>query len=165
MNKTKILFILNEASRINSFSYSGIIAAKNKGWDFHIAGKWSYPTKEAREADEQKYGIKIHHVDFIRSPYSPENKRAYQQLKALVEKEKFDIIHCNTPIGGLLGRLVGKKCKVKKVIYQVHGFHFYKGAPLLNKLVYYPIEKLLARSTDRGVTVDYIKLFFFNKCL
>ena len=35
-----------------------------------------------------------------------------------------------------------------KVIYTAHGFHFYKGAPLLNWLIYYPIEKYLSRYTD-----------------
>ena len=72
----------------------------------------------------------------------------------LIKKEHFDIIHCNTPIGGVIGRLAGKKCKVKKVIYQAHGFHFYKGAPLINWLIYYPIEKWLAHYTDALITIN-----------
>ena len=54
----------------------------------------------------------------------------------------------------MLGRLAGKKCKVKKIIYQAHGFHFYKGAPLLNWLVYYPIERLLSHWTDIIITIN-----------
>ncbi len=154
MKGKKILYILNTAKRINNFSYTSMIASEEMGLEFHIAGNWSYATDEERQADEERYGVKIHQIDFIRTPYHPKNVKAYGQLKELVQREKYDYIHCNTPIGGVLGRLVGKKCKVEKVIYQVHGFHFYKGAPKLNWLLYYPVEKWLARYTDTLVTIN-----------
>ena len=71
-----------------------------------------------------------------------------------MKREKFDAIHCNTPSGGVLGRLAGKKCKVRKIIYQAHGFHFYKDAPKKNWLIYYPIEKWLAKYTDALITIN-----------
>ncbi len=150
----KLLYILNIAKRVNDFSHTSMLAAKELGYEFHIAGNWSYASDEERIADEQKYGIKIHQIDFVRAPYHPGNQKAYKQLKELVLKEKYDAIHCNTPIGGVLGRIVGKKCKVGKVIYQAHGFHFYKGAPALNWMIYYPIEKWLARHTDAIITIN-----------
>ena len=131
-----------------------MLAAQELGYDFHIAGNWSYASEEERLADEQQYGIKIHQIDFIRAPYHPGNRKAYFQLKELIQREKYDVIHCNTPIGGVLGRILGKKCKVEKVIYQAHGFHFYKGAPKINWMIYYPIEKLLARYTDALITIN-----------
>lgn len=154
MKKQKLLYILNIAKRVNNFSYTSMIAAQHQGIEFHIAGNWSYASEEEMCEDEKRYGIKIHQIDFIRAPYHPGNKKAYIQLKTLVEREKYDVIHCNTPIGGVLGRIVGKQCKVPKVIYQAHGFHFYKGAPLLNWLLYYPIEKWLARYTDTLITIN-----------
>ncbi len=150
----KMLYILNVAKGINSFSYASICAAKTLGIDFHIAGNWGYTSEEERKADEEKYGVHIYQIDFIRAPYDPGNRKAMKQLREVIDRENFDVIHCNTPIGGLLGRLAGKKCGVKKVIYQVHGFHFYKGAPLLNWLIYYPIERLLARYTDGLITIN-----------
>ena len=150
----KILYILNIAKKVNNFSYTAMMAAQAEGMEFHIAGNWSYASDEERTADEERYGIKIHQIDFIRAPYHPGNRRAYAQLKVLVQKEKYDVIHCNTPIGGVLGRIVGKRCNIAPVIYQAHGFHFYKGAPLLNWLLYYPIERLLARWTDTLVTIN-----------
>jgi glycosyltransferase involved in cell wall biosynthesis len=100
------------------------------------------------------YGIKLHHVDLVRTPYSFDNIKAYKQLVELIKREKIDYIHCNTPTGGILGRLAGKKCGVK-VIYQAHGFHFYKGAPKKNWLLYYPVEKILARYyTDAIITIN-----------
>ena len=71
----------------------------------------------------------------------------------MVEKEKFDVIHCHTPIGGVLGRLLGKVCGVK-IIYTAHGFHFFKGVSKKNWLFYYPIEYLLSKYTDTLITIN-----------
>lgn len=151
----KMLYILNTTNRVNNFSYSSMIAAKQLGVEFHIAGNWTgYSDNKEKEADEEKYGIRIHQIDFIRTPYDLRNIKAYKQLVQLIKREKFDAIHCNTPTGGVLGRLAGKKCKVKKIIYQAHGFHFYKGAPKKNWLIYYPIEKWLAKYTDALITIN-----------
>lgn len=151
----KLLYILNIAERVNNFSYASMISAKKIGMEFHIAGNWSYASDEERIADEEKYGIRIHQIDFVRTPYRLENLKAYKQLKKLVMTEKYDLIYCNTPIGGVLGRFVGKSCKVKKVIYQAHGFHFYKGAPKKNWLIYYPVERWLAHYTDALITINH----------
>lgn len=154
LKKKKLLYILNIANKVNNFSYTSMIAAQELGIEFHIAGNWSYKTDEERLADEQKYGIKIHQIDFVRTPYHPGNLKAYNQLKQILKEENYDFIHCNTPVGGVLGRLVGKKYNIKKIIYQAHGFHFYKGAPKINWLIYYPVEKLLARYTDALITIN-----------
>lgn len=150
----KMLYILNIAEKVNNFSYSAMIAAQNLGIEFVIAGNWGYPDDEARKADEKKYGIKIYQVDFIRTPYDPRNYKAYRQIKAIIEQEKIDLIHCNTPIGGMVGRYAAKKCGVDKVIYQAHGFHFYKGAPFVNRTLFYNIEKHFAKYTDVLVTIN-----------
>lgn len=72
----------------------------------------------------------------------------------MIKKEKIDYIHCNTPVGGVLGRLAGEKCNVKRIIYEAHGFHFYDGAPKKNWLIYYPVEKWLANKTDAIITIN-----------
>ncbi|WP_019680551.1 glycosyltransferase family 4 protein [Ruminococcus flavefaciens] len=151
----KMLYILNIAEKVNNFSYSAMVAAQNLGIEFSIAGNWGYPDDAARKADEKKYGIKIYQVDFIRAPYDPRNYKAYRQIKAITEREKFDLIHCNTPIGGIVGRLAAKKCGVRNVIYQAHGFHFYNGAPFINRALFYPIEKHFAKYTDVLVTINH----------
>lgn len=151
----KLLYILNTTNRVNNFSYSSMIAAQELGIEFHIAGNWTgYSNVSDKRSDEKKYGIKIHQIDFIRAPYDPRNIKAYRQVVELIKREKYDMIHCNTPIGGVIGRLAGKKCGVKKIIYEAHGFHFFKGAPKLNWMIYYPIEKWLAHFTDCIVTMN-----------
>lgn len=151
----KMLYILNTTNRVNNFSYSSMIAAQELGIEFHIAGNWTgYDNPAEKRADEKKYGIKIHQIDFIRTPYDPRNIKAYRQVVELIKRERFDVIHCNTPIGGVIGRLAGRKCGVNKIIYEAHGFHFFNGAPKLNWMIYYPIEKWLAHYTDCIVTMN-----------
>ena len=152
--RKKMLYILNVANRVNNFSHTSILAARACHIDYHIAGNWGYASHEARNRDEEAYGIHIHQIDFERNPLHPRNLTAYQQLLSLVRRERFDCIHCNTPVGGAAGRLAGKRCGTETVIYQAHGFHFYRGAPLVNRLVYYPVERWLARYTDVLITIN-----------
>ena len=149
----KMLYVLNVANRVNNFSEASMLAAKELGIEFHIAGNWGYKNENEKIFDEEKLGIKIHQIDFQRNPLHPINIKAFKQLKKLVELEKFDVIHCNTPTGGVLGRLCAKKYGIF-CIYQAHGFHFFKGASKLNWMIYYPIERLLARLTNILITIN-----------
>ncbi|MDY2980857.1 MAG: glycosyltransferase family 4 protein [Fusobacterium sp.] len=151
----KILYILNITSRVNNFSEASMNVCLDNKIEFHIAGNWGYKNTEEKRNDEEKYGIKICQIDFERNPLHPKNLIAFKQLIELMKKEKFDIVHCNTPVGGVYGRIAAKICGIKKVIYQAHGFHFYKGASKLNWLVYYPIEKILAHLTDALITINF----------
>ena len=150
----KILFVSNISKRVGTFSLASIEAAKKCGIQFHMAANWDKANVEQIRSDEEEYNVKIHNIPLSRNPYSLKNIKAYKQLVSIIKREDIDYIHCNTPVGGLLGRLAGKKCNVKKIIYQAHGFHFYKGAPLKNWLLYYPIERCLAHFTDAIITIN-----------
>jgi glycosyltransferase EpsD len=90
-----------------------------------------------------------------RNPYRFDNIKAYFQLKTIILENNYDIIHCHTPMGGILGRLAAKRVKTNAgILYTAHGFHFYKGASLKNWLIYYPIEKYFAKYTDALITIN-----------
>lgn len=161
----KLLFISNLTNKITAFATASIAAAGKMGYSYHHAANWSEAPAGQIEKDQKDYGITVHHIDLARSPFSKRNLTAYKQMNAVIRQENIDYIHCNTPVGGLLGRLAGKKCGVNKVIYQVHGFHFYKGAPKLNWLLYYPVERLLARWTDAIITINHEDYDFAQKKL
>jgi glycosyltransferase EpsD len=95
-------------------------------------------------------------IPFERSPFSLQNLKAYRALKKIIDSNHFDIIHCHTPVGSVLGRLCAIPARKKgtKVFYTAHGFHFYKGAPLKNWLLYYPVECLCAHFTDVLITIN-----------
>jgi glycosyltransferase involved in cell wall biosynthesis len=80
--------------------------------------------------------------------------QAYKNCMNVLKQGDFDVIHCNTPIGGVIGRFCGKRAKVRKIIYTAHGFHFYKGAPLLNCTVLKWAEMFMAHYTDAIITIN-----------
>lgn len=158
-----LLFISNISYKINAFSKAAIVAAHNKKMSFNYAANWNTASHEQIAADEHDYGIKIHSINISRSPFSLSNKKALEQVKEIIREESINYIHCNTPVGGVIGRLLNKN--VQKVIYEAHGFHFYKGAPLKNWLFYYPVEKLLAMRTDAIITINKDDYEFAKKHL
>lgn len=140
-----------EKVRLTSFSKPCIEAALLMGYEVHMGVNRLY-------ADELEcdYDIKFYNSNTYRSLFDiKSNYTAYKNLMAVLKEHDIDVIHCNTPIGGLVGRICGKKAKVKKVIYTAHGFHFYKGAPLINRTVFKWAEKWLARYTDAIITINH----------
>lgn len=102
------------------------------------------------------FGCKVHDIPFSRSPFSKQNLKAYRMLKDLVERECYDIVHTHTPNASMIVRLACRNVRKQgtKVIYTAHGFHFFKGAPLKNWLMYYPVEKFCGRYTDVLITIN-----------
>lgn len=82
------------------------------------------------------------------------NKIAYNNLMTVLKRNNIEVIHCNTPVGGLIGRICGRKANIKKIIYTAHGFHFYEGAPLVNRTIFKWAEQLMARWTDAIITMN-----------
>lgn len=82
--------------------------------------------------------------------------KTYFYLKSLIEKEDYDLIHTQSPIGGVICRLAARNARKKgtKVIYTAHGFHFFKRASIINWLIFYPIEKICSKFTDIIITIN-----------
>lgn len=98
----------------------------------------------------------IHTVRLVRSPFSLGNRKGYGDLKKIIDGEHWDIIWTNEPVMGVMTRLAARSARRHgtKVVYMVHGFHFYKGAPKKNWLIWYPVEKLMCRYTDKLITIN-----------
>lgn len=145
----KILYVTTISNTVNAFLIPHIKMLINEGHKVDVA----FNIEQELNPELKKLGCKIHQVPFQRSPLKIDNLRAYQLLKKIIIEEGYEIIHTHTPIASAIVRLVISNLKVK-VFYTVHGFHFYKGAPFLNWLMYYPIEKLLAKYTDVLITIN-----------
>ena len=102
------------------------------------------------------YVKNIHVVRLERSPVSPKNLLGYQDMKKVINQEEYDIIWTNEPVMGVVTRLAARKARKKgtKVLYMVHGFHFYKGAPRKYWLMFYPIEKIASHLCDGIITIN-----------
>lgn len=99
----------------------------------------------------------FHIVRTVRSPLSLNNIKGYKDMKNIIAQNDYDFIWTNEPVMGVVTRLAARKKRKQnllKVLYMAHGFHFFKGAPLLNWLLFYPIEFLASFWTDLLVTVN-----------
>ena len=149
----RVLFIATVRSHIGQFHMPLIRALKAKGWIVDAA---------FRDNSKDKPGLDLSIIDntfeipFERNPFSSSNINAYKILKKVIDNNHYDVIHCNTPVGAVVGRLAAKSARRKgtAVFYTAHGFHFFKGAPLKNWLLFYPIEKYLSRYTDLLITIN-----------
>ncbi|MGN7229557.1 glycosyltransferase family 4 protein [Priestia megaterium] len=143
----KVLFCATVDFHFQAFHLPYMKWFKEQGWEVHVAASGNMKLPYV----DQKYNISIQ-----RSPFHMGNMKAYRELKTVIDKNKYNIIHCHTPMGGVLARLAARKTRKQgtKVIYTAHGFHFCKGAPPVNWLLYYPIEKTLAHYTDCLITIN-----------
>ncbi len=87
------------------------------------------------------------------NPLNRSNIRAYKRLLEIIDQHHIEAVMCSTPIGGALARLAAKKKGIKPVLYEAHGFLFFKGAPLINRTVYKWEEQILAHCTDVLITI------------
>lgn len=149
----KILYVATVRSHIGQFHMPVIRALKAAGHEVHGAYKDNSADKKGLVLSILD---KVFEIPFECSPLKKQNLRAYWELKKVIEAENYDLIHCHTPMGAVITRLAARKARKQgiKVLYTAHGFHFYKGAPLKNWLVFYPVEKLLARYTDVLITIN-----------
>lgn len=138
---------------------------KEQGWETWVAAKNDYPDGKC----EIPYCDYFVDIDFARSPFSKQTMVAYRQLRDLFACERFDIVHTHTPVGSVLTRLAARDARRSgaRIIYTAHGFHFYKGAPLANWLLWYPVERAMSRFTDVLITInheDYERAKRFAHC-
>ncbi|OMF35953.1 glycosyltransferase family 1 protein [Paenibacillus sp. FSL H8-0548] len=143
----KILFCATVDYHFKAFHLPMMEWFKQQGWEVHVAAKGELDLPFV----DKKFNLPIE-----RSPIHLQNIKAYQELKQIIKQQKYSIIHCHTPMGGVLARLAAQSARKTgtKVIYTAHGFHFCKGASLLNWSVYYPIEKMLSSLTDCLITIN-----------
>lgn len=144
----KILLVANVAKEhVLKFHVPTIKKFKDEGWTVDVACSG----EEKIPFCDHQYNMCWH-----RSPFTYKTFKGISDLKKILAENQYDIVYCHTPVGGFAARLAARKFRKKgtKVVYFTHGFHFYKGAPLLNWLIYYPVEKFLSYFTDEIIAVN-----------
>lgn len=159
----KALLIASMASMLDNFNRDNIDTLLSLGYELTLASNFhtnqdsnSQEKTERFLRDMKEKGAKCVQIDFSRGIIDIKGQwKSYQQVKKLL-KEKFDLIHCHSPICAAITRLCARKYRKTgtRVVYTAHGFHFFKNAPIQNWLIYYPIEKMMSRFTDVLITIN-----------
>ena len=158
----KALMLASVASMLDQFNRNNIALMEKLGYQVDIACNFEEGNTSSEEQvtafrnQMEEEGIETVQIPIPRKISAIGRIiKSYQMVKKLVEENQYDIVHCHSPIGGVITRLACRKQRKKglRVIYTAHGFHFYNGAPKKNWLVFYNIERLLARYTDVLITI------------
>lgn len=158
----KALMLASVASMIDQFNMDNIKTLKELGYQVDVACNFlaGNTSSQKRMVQFQKE-LERDHISMYDLPIPRKISaisqiiKSYAQLKQLVKEQEYDIVHCHSPIGGVIARMACRKQRKKglRVIYTAHGFHFFKGAPVRNWLLFYPVEKLAGKYTDVLITI------------
>lgn len=146
----KVLYITTVSRTVNAFLVPHIEMLLDEGYTVDVATCIDKPIDDKLI----KRNIKVFNIPFARNPLHSGNLKAFNELIKIQKQEKYDIVHVHTPVASLFGRLLKLRYPKLKTIYTAHGYHFLKGGPKIGWLVYYPIEKAMARFTDVTITIN-----------
>ena len=150
----RILFVATVAKKhICQFHIPYLKWFHDHGYEVHVCARNDF---EYKDIFDVPYCDRYFNVHFSRSPFSGQNLTAYKQLKEIIRNNKYDLIHCHTPVAAAMTRIAARKTRKNNgtvVLYTTHGFHFFKGAPSSSR-IYYIAEKALIRYTDGIITIN-----------
>ena len=146
----KVIYVTTVSRTINAFLVPHINMLLDNGYEVHCACSIDKPVDE----ELQRRGVKIFEVPFSRNPLGIGNIKAFIKLEELQRINNYDIVHVHTPIAAIYGRLLKLSFPSLRTIYTAHGYHFLKGGSKLGWLLYYPIEKIMAKFTDVIININ-----------
>lgn len=160
----KALVCAHVASMIQQFNMENIRLLLEQGYEVDVACNMEQPgsitPEKAKEMERQltALGVRVFHMPAPKKVTAVGGiLRSFGILRALMRENRYALVHCHSPIGGAICRAANRwsgNYGKTKMLYTAHGFHFYRGAPVVNWLLYYPIEKLCARWTDVLITIN-----------
>ncbi len=140
------------------FNASNMEALKNLGCEVHLLANFErgdgteQQNPEYAESCRQK-GVTVHSLPFVRASLKS-NLNLVPQIRSLLQREGYDLIHAHTETGGLLLRLSMGAAKGARFIYTPHGMSFYKGSSWKSQLLYRPIERWICKAMDANLAMN-----------
>ncbi len=160
----RAMLIANSASMIDHFNRDNIDILINMGYEVVVAANFKDGNSSTKERiADFKQELEEKNIHIINLPIPRNVTQIFKMFKSIklikeyLNENPCELIHTQAPFGGVAGRLAAKnfrKTHNTKVIYFVHGFHFFKGAAFKNYLIYYNIEKYLSKYTDCLITLN-----------
>lgn len=98
-------------------------------------------------------GYPVHVFSIKRKIFSLSHFRSYRELRSIMEKGKYDIVHTHTPIASFIGRMAAAKSKIPIVIYHMRG-SWWSEDSFLKRILFTLSEKNVARYTTHVFTIN-----------
>ena len=168
----RAMILASVASMIDQFNMTNIQLLKEQGYDVDVVCNCDEGNSISKERIEyikdslKKMNVTVYNLPIPRKVTNVKGVvQSIFNVKKICNQKKYALLHCHSPIGSVVARIAARKNRKSglRVIYTAHGFHFYKGAPLINWLLFYPIEKICARWTDVLLTINKEDYSFAKK--
>lgn len=153
----KALIVTALGGFIRSFLSNDIVLLQQKGFEVHCAANKNHPGAENLEDYFQKMNVKFHQIDFSSNKVFCINTiKSFNQIKSLLKKNSFNLIHCHTPIAGFITRIAARKKRKtgSVIIYTTHGFYFHKYSSKKAWIIFFNLEKFASRFSDAIITIN-----------
>ena len=161
----KALMYASVASMIQQFNMNNIRILLDLGYEVDVACNFETGSTISEEKIKElkttlkQWKITYYQIDVPRKITDIKDiRRAYNQTLQLMDERKYDLIHCHSPIGGVICRIANKNSKNydnSRMIYTAHGFHFFKGNNPIKNVIFRNIEKYAAKYTDVLITINH----------
>lgn len=101
----KALIVTALARFTKSFLTNDIVTLQNMGYEVHCAANIHHTGAECMSEYFNEMNVIFHQIDFSSSkPISMKTVKSYKEMVELFKTDKFDVIHCHTPIAGVITR-------------------------------------------------------------
>lgn len=155
-----ILFLATVPSMIVAFNSRNIRILQDMGYTIHAACNFkdrsAWTDEQIADMEEKLREMKVdmHQIDMPRKPYHPiQLIKSYRQIKKLAREHSFCLLHNQSCVSGIVGRIALRK-KIPKIMHTEHGFYYFEGGPAIN-WIFYPFDKLCSRWTDELVVINH----------
>lgn len=149
----KILCVTTVPATLSAFILPFAYHFRAKGWRVDGMAQGI-----STDVDCLKAFDKVWEVEWSRNPLQLQNLTvAPRQIREVVEREKYDLVHVHTPVAAFVTRYALNSLRQQgkpKIIYTAHGFHFYRGGQLLRNAAFFGLEKLAGNWTDYLVVMN-----------
>ena len=103
----------------------------------------------------QEQGIHTWIVPSLINQINPvENATAVADIRRLIVKGNYDIVHTHSSVAGIVGRVAAWSTKTGVIVHHVHGWGLQEGMSTGARLLYLELERLCAKLSDRLILVS-----------
>ena len=138
------------------FLWDDIDILNSMGYQVYALGDNGLNENHTLKKMEEKNVIFIDARLDAKSPITHNNLNYYRKVKAVLKEYDFNLIHCHTPIAGLIVRWAARKYRNAgtKVIYTTHGLAYTHLSSKKEYLIYHTIESFASRFCDAIITIN-----------
>jgi len=148
----KLLIAATDAVTVETFLLPYARHFRQRGWAVHALARRATVSASCRDAFDAVWD-----APWSRRMTAFGNIRALAKVRALVKREKYQIVHVHTPIAAFVTRLALRlptRVKGVALVYTAHGFHFHPKGNILGNFIFSRLERLAGRWTDRLVVMN-----------